>query len=244
MDEIVSWKEDEDPIAAVVKVLPRGVVGIEGTTAYDTVTRLTAAAPLEARDATEIFAAPRRIKSPEEQAFIREAARRTILAIEATHRALAAGKTEGEISAVLEREFQALGVRGGGLVQFGPSAAFPHGAPGRAPARARRRRAHRRRLQGPRLQLGRHAHGRVWRSVRRGAPRLRGGGPRPEGGHRRPARRRHGRRSRPRGAQGHRGRRLGRRLHAPARPRPRHGRPRAALPRPRQRRAARRRKHP
>jgi Xaa-Pro dipeptidase len=130
VDEIVSWKEDEDPIAAVVKVFPRGVVGVEGTTAYDTVTRLTAAAPLEARDATEIFAAPRRVKSPEEQAFIREAARRTILAIESTHRALAAGKTEGEISAVLEREFRALGVRGGGLVQFGPSAAFPHGAPG------------------------------------------------------------------------------------------------------------------
>jgi Xaa-Pro dipeptidase len=129
-DEIVSWKEDEDPIAAVVKILPRGVVGIEGSTAYDTVARLTAAAPIEARDATEIFAAPRRIKSPEEQAFIREAARRTILAIEATHRALAAGKTEGDISAVLEREFRALGVRGGGLVQFGPSAAFPHGAPG------------------------------------------------------------------------------------------------------------------
>jgi Xaa-Pro dipeptidase len=130
VDEIVSWNEDEDPMAAVVKVLPRGVVGIEGTTAYDTVTRLTAAAPLEARDATEIFAAPRRIKSPEEQAFIREAARRTILAIESTHRSLAAEKTEGEISAVLEREFRALGVRGGGLVQFGPSAAFPHGAPG------------------------------------------------------------------------------------------------------------------
>jgi Xaa-Pro dipeptidase len=130
VDEIVSWKEDEDPIAAVVKIVPRGVVGIEGSTAYDTVSRLTAAAPIEARDATEVFAAPRRIKSPEEQAFIREAARRTILAIEATHRSLAAGKTEGDISAVLEREFQALGVRGGGLVQFGPSAAFPHGAPG------------------------------------------------------------------------------------------------------------------
>ena len=130
VDEIVSWKEDEDPIAAVVKIVPRGAVGIEGTTAYGTVARLTGAAPIEARDATEIFAAPRRIKSPEEQAFIREAARRTILAIEATHRSLAVGKTEGEISAVLEREFRALGVRGGGLVQFGPSAAFPHGAPG------------------------------------------------------------------------------------------------------------------
>lgn len=130
VDDIVPWKEDEDPIAAVVRIVPRGALGIEGTTAYDTVTRLTAAAPIEPRDAGETFDALRRVKSAEEQSFIREAARRTNLAIEATHRGLAAGKTEGEISAVLESEFQTLGVRGGGLVQFGPSAAFPHGAPG------------------------------------------------------------------------------------------------------------------
>ena len=130
VDEIVPWKEDEDPIAIAAKIVPRGVLGVEATTAYDTAIRLTASASLEARDAAEVFAAPRRIKSPEEQDFIREAARRTNLAIAATHKSLASGRTEGEISAVLEREFQALGVRGGGLVQFGPSAAFPHGAPG------------------------------------------------------------------------------------------------------------------
>ena len=130
VDEIVSWKEDEDPLAAAARILPRGAIGIEGTTAYDTVTRLSAAGPFEPRDASAVFDALRRIKSPEEQAFIREAARRTNLAIDATHRALAVGKTEGEISAVLEAEFRALGVRGGGLVQFGPSAALPHGAPG------------------------------------------------------------------------------------------------------------------
>jgi Xaa-Pro dipeptidase len=130
VDEIVTWKENEDPIAITVRLLTKGPVGIEGTTAYDTVTRLTAAGHLEVRDATAAFDALRRIKSPEEQAFIREAARRTNLAIDATHSRLETGKAEGEISALLESEFQALGVRGGGLVQFGPSAAFPHGAPG------------------------------------------------------------------------------------------------------------------
>jgi Xaa-Pro dipeptidase len=130
VDDIVTWREDEDPIAITARLLARGPVGIEGTTAYDTATRLAAAASLETRDATETFDAERRVKSPEEQAFIREAARRTNLAIEATHRGLAAGKTEGEISALLESAFQGLGVRGGGLVQFGPSAAFPHGGPG------------------------------------------------------------------------------------------------------------------
>jgi Xaa-Pro dipeptidase len=130
VDDIVPWPEDQDPLPLAARRLGPGPVGIEGTTAYDTVNRLAAAGPLTARDATEIFEALRRIKSAEEQAFIREAARRTNLAIDAVHRELAAGKTEGEVSALLESEFQALGVRGGGLVQFGPSSAFPHGAPG------------------------------------------------------------------------------------------------------------------
>jgi Xaa-Pro dipeptidase len=37
--------------------------------------------------------------------------------------------TESEVSRLLEEEFRKLGVKGGGLVQFGPSSAFPHGAP-------------------------------------------------------------------------------------------------------------------
>lgn len=129
-DDIVTWKEDEDPLPIVARLLGSGPVGIEGTTAYDTVARLSATAPLSARDASDVFDALRRVKTPQEQAFIRDAARRTQLAIEATHRGLAAGKTEGEVSRLLEAAFQTQGVSGGGLVQFGPSAAFPHGAPG------------------------------------------------------------------------------------------------------------------
>ncbi len=129
-DDVVTWKEDEDPMPIVARLLGAGSVGIEGTTAYDTVARLSAARSGPARDASELFDALRRVKSPAEQAFIREAARRTNLAIEATHRELAVGKSEGEIARVLEAAFQAQGVSGGGLVQFGPSAAYPHGAPG------------------------------------------------------------------------------------------------------------------
>jgi len=40
-----------------------------------------------------------------------------------------AGMMESEVARILEEEFGRLGVRGGGLVQFGPSSAFPHGAP-------------------------------------------------------------------------------------------------------------------
>ena len=131
VDEVVTWKEDEDPIAVTARLLAKvQIAGIEGTTAYETVTRLLAATPVEARDATATFDALRMIKSPEEQAFLRDAARRTTLAIEATHRRLAPGKTESDVSAILEQEFQTQGVHGGGLVQFGPSAALPHGGPG------------------------------------------------------------------------------------------------------------------
>lgn len=129
-DDVVTWKEDEDPMPVVARLLGSGPVGIEGSTAYDTVARLSAAASVGPRDASDVFEGLRRVKSPQEQAFIREAARRTILAIEATHRSLAAGKTEGEIARALEAAFQAQGVSGGGLVQFGPSAAYPHGGPG------------------------------------------------------------------------------------------------------------------
>jgi Xaa-Pro dipeptidase len=38
--------------------------------------------------------------------------------------------TESEVENILEQEFQRLGVHGDGLVQFGPSAALPHGGPG------------------------------------------------------------------------------------------------------------------
>lgn len=130
--EIVTWNEDEDPMALAVKALGRAKsVGVEGSTAYHTAAELSeAASGVRMQDATEIFDALRMVKSPEEKAFIRDAARRTILAIEASHRKLARGMTESELSGILEQEFRKVGVAGGGLVQFGPSAAFPHGAPG------------------------------------------------------------------------------------------------------------------
>jgi Xaa-Pro dipeptidase len=132
VNDIVTWNEDEDPMALAVRALGRAkTVGIEGSTAYHTVAQLSAAASsVQMQDATELFDSFRMVKSAEEKALIREAARRTILAIEATQRRLARGMTESQLSTILEQEFHKVGVSGGGLVQFGPSAAFPHGAPG------------------------------------------------------------------------------------------------------------------
>jgi Xaa-Pro dipeptidase len=131
VDEIVTWNEDEDPIAAAAKMLKKAkAIGVEGSAPYATVARLLEAAEVRASDASPLFDALRMIKGPQEQDFLRDAARRTSLAIEAVHRQLSRGIAEGEAAVILEREFQRLGVRGSGLVQFGPSSAFPHGAPG------------------------------------------------------------------------------------------------------------------
>ena len=131
VDDIVTWKEDEDPIALAARLLAKGkTIGVEGSTPYGTAASLLSASALTAHDATPLLDALRRIKSAEEQAFIREAARRTNLAIGATHKRLSRGSTESEVADILSQEFQRLGVRGDGLVQFGPSSALPHGSPG------------------------------------------------------------------------------------------------------------------
>ena len=129
-DEVRTWNEDEDPLALTAKILAgRKVVGVEGTTAYQTATGLAAAAGAKLEEGTPVFDALRMIKSADEQAFIREAARRTNLAIDGAHRRMRGGMTESELARILEEEFAKQGVRGGGLVQFGPSSAFPHGGP-------------------------------------------------------------------------------------------------------------------
>jgi Xaa-Pro dipeptidase len=131
VDDVVTWREDEDPFAAAAKALGRGrALGIEGSTAWDTGSRILAASGATARDAAGVCDAQRMVKSDAEQEMIRDAARRTIQAIEATHRRLARGQTENEVSDILEQELRRLGVKGGGLVQFGASAALPHGGPG------------------------------------------------------------------------------------------------------------------
>jgi Xaa-Pro dipeptidase len=130
VDDVRTWKEDEDPMTVVAKAVEgRAAIGIEGSTSYETVTRLAAVFPGRLENATEIFDTLRRVKSPEERALIRAAGDRTTRAITATHRRIRSGMSEHRVSEILEEEFRRLGVEGGGLVQFGPSSAFPHGAP-------------------------------------------------------------------------------------------------------------------
>jgi len=127
----VSWQEHEDPAALAAKLLSGASrIGLEGSTDVFTAERLLAATGASLADATAVFDALRTVKTATEKAFIRDAAWRTTTAIAATHGRLREGMTEQEVGEVLSGEFRKLLVRGGGLVQFGASAALPHGGPG------------------------------------------------------------------------------------------------------------------
>jgi Xaa-Pro dipeptidase len=130
IDDVKTWPEDGDPIALVGRILAgKRTIGVEGQTAYGTASLLAAATGAKLEDGTPVFDALRTVKSEEEQAFVREAGKRTNAAIEATHKRLKAGLSETEVARMLEEEFRRQGVSGGGLVQFGPDSAFPHGGP-------------------------------------------------------------------------------------------------------------------
>jgi len=131
------WEESEDPWALVAKAALQlkphgreGIVAIEPTTSYQSYVRLVSKLrgwiPHDGAPVTERL---RIIKSPEEIALIRQAIAATEASIAATFSQLAVGMTERDVSALLSREMAGRGSPGGGLVQFGPSSALPHGGP-------------------------------------------------------------------------------------------------------------------
>ena len=133
VDRTASWHEHEDPVKLLATLLAGAKrVGLEGTTDFHTASRLREATGARLVDAAGVFDGLRAVKSDAEKAILRDAAGRMCAAIAATHAKLAAGMTEREAGDVLSGEIRRLGVRGGALVQFGASAALPHGGPGDA----------------------------------------------------------------------------------------------------------------
>ncbi len=125
------WEEQENPWNLVAKAVgPSGVVGIEPTTSYQSYRRLSRTLPRwRFEDGALVTERLRIIKSPEEIALIRQAIAATEASIAATFTQLAVGMSERDVSALLSREMTSRGSPGGGLVQFGPSSALPHGGP-------------------------------------------------------------------------------------------------------------------
>jgi len=125
------WEEQENPWNLVAKAVgPSGVVGIEPTTSYQSYRRLSRTLPRwRFEDGALVTERLRIIKSPEEIALIRQAIAATEASIAATFTQLAVDMSERDVSALLSREMASRGSPGGGLVQFGPSSALPHGGP-------------------------------------------------------------------------------------------------------------------
>src|SRR5205085_9980586 len=108
-------------------------ISLESSTGYQTSLRLAAAlSGWKFVDAAPVTERLRIVKAPEEIALIRRAIEITQAAMTATFAQLAVGMTERDVARLLSREMQQRGAEGGGLVQFGPSSALPHGGPAAA----------------------------------------------------------------------------------------------------------------
>ena len=135
--DVRGWEEQQDPWG-LVKTAGRemkpahrnGTAAVEPSTSYQSFLRLEDGLGgwkfVEGGAITERL---RIIKSPEEIALIRRAIAATEASIAATFSQLAAGMTERDVATTLSREMSNRGSPGGGLVQFGPSSALPHGGP-------------------------------------------------------------------------------------------------------------------
>ena len=135
--DVRGWEEQEDPwrlvgTAGRAMKPPRrnGIVAVEPTTSYQSYLGLAdKLGGWKFENAAVVTERLRIIKSPEEVALIRRAIAATEAAIAATFSQLAVGMTERDVARLLSGEMASRGSPGGGLVQFGPSSALPHGGP-------------------------------------------------------------------------------------------------------------------
>ncbi len=130
---IVPWGESDNPFAALTGEIAAhpGAWALEPTTAYHDAARLAAAAPgLSLADGAPVFEKLRRAKDPEEVAALRRAIAAAWEVYDTVVPELREGVTELEVGARMEELFAERGFEAWTLVQFGPSAAIPHGQPG------------------------------------------------------------------------------------------------------------------
>ncbi|MBA3941236.1 MAG: peptidase [Sphingopyxis sp.] len=133
--EVLTWNEDENPLAAVgvwlgKRGLTKGRIGVEETVRYFAVDGLEKAMP----GATVVNGAPvvrgcRMHKSPAEIALMQIAADITLAAYRHTAPRIEAGMTPAEIGAIMRAATTALGGRSEfELILLGEASAYPHGS--------------------------------------------------------------------------------------------------------------------
>lgn len=133
--EVLTWNEDENPLAAVAawlgkRGLAKGKIGVEETVRYFAVDGLEKAMP----DAIVVNGAPvvrgcRMHKSPAEIALMQVANDITIAAYRHTAPRIEAGMTPAEIGAIMRAATVALGGKSEfELILLGEASAYPHGS--------------------------------------------------------------------------------------------------------------------
>lgn len=128
------WQEDENPYERVAqglkdRSLSTGTLGVEETTRFvfsDGIAK--ASQQTKVVSGTPVTAGCRMIKSENEIALMRLAARVTLKAYEAAYRALQPGMTQQDFSLLVEGAHTKLGFPGSADVQVGEYSAFPHGS--------------------------------------------------------------------------------------------------------------------
>lgn len=133
--EVLTWNEDENPLAAVAawlgkRGLTKGRIGVEETVRYFAVDGLEKAMP----DATVVNGAPvvrgcRMHKSPAEIALMQIAADITLAAYRHTAPRIELGMTPADIGAIMKSATEALGGKSEfELILLGEASAYPHGS--------------------------------------------------------------------------------------------------------------------
>ena len=137
VSDVRGWEEQQNPWKLVKKAGQEmkpahrnGAVAVEPSTSYQSFLNLEdQLGGWKFSNGAAVTERLRIIKSPEEISLIREAIAATQASIAATFAQLAVGMTERDVATLLSREMTSRGSPGGGLVQFGPSSALPHGGP-------------------------------------------------------------------------------------------------------------------
>jgi Xaa-Pro dipeptidase len=132
-EKIYVWQEHESPYAVLAKIIRdqgmrTGTMALEPTTRYFVAEGLAQALPqMKLVNGEAVCNAQRMIKTEKEIALMRLSNDATEACIRQTWTQIKSGMSEREVSRLLQQNYAALGLSGGGLIQFGPSAAIPHG---------------------------------------------------------------------------------------------------------------------
>jgi Xaa-Pro dipeptidase len=133
LDKVFVWLEHESPYTVFSKVLgdyglKTGALALEPTTRYFVAEGLTRAlAQIKFVNGDAVCEAQRMIKSEKEITLLRLSNDAAEACIRQTWTQIKTGMTEQEVAKLLQQNYSTLGLSGGGLIQFGPSSAIPHG---------------------------------------------------------------------------------------------------------------------